>query len=287
MNSGFINNTNYNPTSMNVIKATGKRAKFNPKKIEGTLYRIGAPEDAVKAVIEQISNEVYDGITTKKVYRRVLQLLDQYHPRASACYSLREAIMRLGPAGFPFETYLARVLNEHGYKTKLRTKLKGKCVTHEIDIIIEKDGVRAFIEAKFRNAPGMYIDLKETMYTYARFLDLNNGKNPFDEVWMGCNTKASQPAKNYAECMGIKILCWHHPPGKGLESLVESKNLYPVTALRNIDKKSVDAFSKAGYMLMKDLIEEDYSKLQKKTMLPKKKLNMLIKEAELVCPEYI
>ncbi|NOZ76919.1 MAG: hypothetical protein GXO65_04435 [Euryarchaeota archaeon] len=270
---------------MYVIKATGKREKFNPKKLERTLYRSGATKDAVRYVMTQVRREVYDGIPTKKLYQRVLELLDQYQPRASSCFSLKQAIMRLGPAGFPFETYLSRILEEYGYRTELRTHLKGRCVTHEIDIIAEKDGKRFLIEAKFRNASGTYIDLKEALYTYARFLDLNHNGHGFHEVWLGCNTKASRDARTYAECMGIKLLCWGYPPGRGLETLIDKRKLYPITVLRTIDNGTVEAFSEAGLMLVKDLLVEDISELRARTKVSKKRLSAMVREARSICPE--
>jgi Holliday junction resolvase-like predicted endonuclease len=268
-----------------VIKATGKREKFNPKKLGRTLFRSGASEDAVRSVIAQVQREAYDGIPTKKLYNRVLALLDQYQPTASAWFGLRQAIMRLGPAGFPFETYLSRILEEYGYKTELRSRLKGRCVTHEIDIVAEKEGKRALIEVKFRNASGSYIDLKEALYTYARFLDLNHTQNHFDEVWLGCNTKASRDARTYAECMGIKLLCWGYPPGRGLETLIDRKRLYPVTAIRSMDTRTVNAFSRAGLMLMKDLLDRDIPELKTMTKVSKKTLKTLVREARSVCQD--
>ncbi|WP_456474240.1 ATP cone domain-containing protein, partial [Candidatus Pyrohabitans sp.] len=261
---------------MYVLKASGKREKFNPKKLERTLYRAGATKDAVNAIITQVQREVYDGITTREVYNRVLELLDKHQPAVSPCYDLKQAIMRLGPAGFPFETYLSQILREYGYRTRLRTKLKGRCVTHEIDIIAEREEkgrvVRSLIEVKFHNTSGTYISLKEALYTYARFLDLNHTRNNFDEVWLSCNTRASPDAKAYARCMGVKLLCWGYPPKRSLEKLIDRKKLYPITALRNIDPGTVNAFSRAGYMLIKDLLVEDYSRLKTKTGLPSDKL---------------
>lgn len=271
---------------MEVIKLNGKREEFDPGKLENTLYRAGAPKEAVNKIISHVKGEVYDGIPTKKLYARVLELLDELQPEAAPCYDLKPAIMRMGPAGYPFETYLARILEEFGYTTKLRTKLEGRCVEHEVDIVGEMyrgdRKVRSLIEVKFHNTSGLYIDLKEALYTYARFFDLNHNHR-FEEVWLSCNTKASREAIDYAECMGIKLLCWRYPPGKGLESLIDRKRLYPVTALRKVDRATVTRFSKAGYMLMKDLLEEDYSKLKHSTGLPTRELDRLVAEARNVC----
>ena len=54
--------------------------------------------------------------------------------------------------------------------------MKGKCASHEIDVIADKgDSLRYMIECKYHNSQGIYTGLKEALYTHARFLDLNNG----------------------------------------------------------------------------------------------------------------
>ena len=47
--------------------------------------------------------------------------------------------MKLGPTGYPFEDFIAKLLQADGYETKVRQILKGECITHEIDVIAEKN----------------------------------------------------------------------------------------------------------------------------------------------------
>jgi predicted RecB family endonuclease len=47
--------------------------------------------------------------------------------------------MSLGPSGFLFEQFFSEILKNYGYKTKINVFLKGKIITHEIDIIAEKN----------------------------------------------------------------------------------------------------------------------------------------------------
>jgi len=268
---------------MEVIKLNGEREEFDPRKLKGTLFRAGASRGVAEKIIGQVEGEAYDGIPTRKLYSRVLELLDEYQPEAATCYDLKPAIMRLGPAGYPFETYLARVLEEYGYSTELRSVLQGRCVRHEIDVIAEKDGVSSLIEAKFHNQGGIYTGVKEALYTYARFLDLDHGQNRFQKVWLVSNTKVSGEARDYSKCMDMELLAWKYPPGRGLADLVDRKKLYPLTAMRKIEPQVVTRFSKAGYMLMKDLVEEDFSRLKSRTGLPGEKLKDLISKAQSVC----
>jgi len=42
--------------------------------------------------------------------------------------------MNLGPTGYPFEKYIAKVLNTYNFTTKTNQVLNGKCVFHEVDV---------------------------------------------------------------------------------------------------------------------------------------------------------
>ncbi|HEY9204586.1 MAG TPA: restriction endonuclease, partial [Candidatus Methanoperedens sp.] len=182
------------------------------------------------------------------------------------------------------ETFIAGILKEHGFKTMLRTRLMGKCAEHEIDVIAtDTSGKRFIIECKFHNYPGTYIDLKEALYTYARLLDLNNGNNSFDGAWLSCNTKASAEARKYAGCMNIRLLCWRHPGDGSLEKLITEKNLYPITILQSAGPDVIKRFSKAGYMLIKDLLQEDFRDIGRKTGLKDQKIRQLVNEAREIC----
>lgn len=274
-----------NILSVYVIKASGKKERFNPGKVRRSLLRAGSDRKTADEIIQEVEQKAYDGMSTRQVFRMVMELLDEKHPRSASCYDLKGAIMRLGPAGFPFETFLGEVLEEYGYETKLRTKLKGRCTTHEIDIIAEEkeNGKKHLIECKYHNALGTYTDLKEVLYTYARFLDLNEGGKDFDSVWLSCNTRASTQARKYADCVGMRLLCWRHPKNRGLETLIEKKRLYPITVLRTLDRNSLDRLSRAGYMLARDLTDNDFHKLKSKTRLTTKKLRSIVDEAKRLC----
>jgi len=275
--------------SINVAKADGHVERFQPGKIKRTLRRARASREVSERIIKEIKTRVYDGITTKEILRLVKSLLRKEEARAAMRYDLKGAMIRLGPAGFPFETFVAKVLEHYGYKTRLRSILQGRCVRHEVDIIAEKASderiKRYLIECKYYNTPGTFIGLKDALYTYARFLDLNEaselGKGKrFDGVWLACNTRASYSARRYADCKGIKLLGWLHPKGQGLERLVDRKKLYPVTILPSVDKKALGNMSKADLMLVEDLMIHDLDSLREKTGLSKEKLGKIIKEAK-------
>ncbi|MGC8817726.1 MAG: ATP cone domain-containing protein [Candidatus Hadarchaeum sp.] len=178
--------------ALKVIKADGSVEDFKPEKIMRTLLRSGVSEATARKIVEKIRGTLHDGITTQEILKRVKFLLRKEQIQAAMRYDLKGAIMRLGPTGYPFENFVARVLGEYGYRTKLRAIVEGRYLRHEIDIIAERmEGrkVRCMVECKFHNQPGGVVDAKDVLYTYARFLDLNEGSTlgkglHFDEVWL-------------------------------------------------------------------------------------------------------
>ena len=84
------------------------------------------------------------------------ELLAARSPSLACRYGLRDALGKLGPAGFLFEQYLAALLARTGYTTELPDEFHGACVQHEVDVVAHKQGKTYAIEAKFRNAMGIW-----------------------------------------------------------------------------------------------------------------------------------
>ncbi len=86
---------------------------------------------------------------------------------AAAKYSLKRAILDLGPSGFPFESYLAKIFEFEGYQTAVDQVIKGGCVEHEVDVVLTKKGEKKseviYIEAKFHNSAAFKTDLKTVL----------------------------------------------------------------------------------------------------------------------------
>ncbi len=94
------------------------------------------------------------------------------------------------------------------------------------------------------------------------------------------NTKFSGHAKRYGECRKILQIGWSSPPYHGLQDLIEEHKLHPLTCLKELKKRDKDKLASAEIVLMKDLIEEDPEKLQKKTGISKQTLTQLIEKAK-------
>lgn len=227
-------NPSYTKEMIHVVKADGRREPFDPNKVLSSMRRAGVPKHIENQLLHEITNNVYDNIQTWEIYQWVMESLGQTsEPYTKAQYSLKQAIMMLGPTGYPFEDYVAELLQAEGYKTLVRQILSGQCVSHEIDVIAEKDGKRIIIEVKFHNSAGARSDLQVAMYTKARFDDVKI-KNKIDECWLVTNTKATIDAITYAQCMGVKVLSWNYPEGGSLRDIIERHKLYPITMLTSI-----------------------------------------------------
>lgn len=251
MASGIIN-----PMLLHVLKATGESEPFNEQKLLTSIRRAGIPSALHPLVLQHIESKIYDNIPTKEVYRHILEFLGQSeHPFSRSKYSLKEAIMSLGPTGYPFEDFIAKILQAQGFTTKVRQILTGKCVSHEIDVIAHKDNKTSMIEAKFHNNPGIRSEIHVALYTHARFLDIKE-KNHIDDAWIVTNTKTTTDATSYALCSGLKILSWSFPEEGSLRDLVEQSSLHPITILTSLSRTHKETLLNKHIVLCKDIHEE-------------------------------
>ncbi len=224
-----------------IIKASGKKVPFSLDKLHQSLRRSGANEQIVNEVINEIKKEIYDGISTKKIYKLAFKLLKKLSKHSAAKYKLKNAIMELGPSGFPFEKYVAAILDHQGYSVKVGVFVKGHCVTHEIDVVAEKEDHIFMIECKFHNSTGYICDVKIPLYIQARFKDVEqewknipgNGTK-FQQGWVVTNTKFSTDAVQYGLCAGLHLLGWDFPQKQSLREMIDSSGLYPLTCLTTI-----------------------------------------------------
>lgn len=257
-----------------IVKSDGRSVPFNFGKVKATCIRAGASNKLATQVAKKISEKIYPGIHTRQIYRMVLEALaiDDQNVVGHR-YRLKESIMQMGPAGFPFENYVSAILAACGFDIKShRSKVKGTCVTHEIDIVATNGNMNKYmIECKFHNSSGIYTGIKEALYTHARFLDL---KGQFDKEMLVCNTKVSDDAITYGKCVDQEILSWRYPEGKGLEKIIEDKGLYPITIL-GLNKKELQKLSESNMMLAKDLLDLDSYQLYKQVQIPARRIEVL------------
>ena len=262
---------------LRVRKRDGRLEEFSKAKIIRTCLRAGASKKIAESVAEEVERRIYDGISTDEVLEMVIELLFKHEYSKAERYDLKRSLIRLGPSGFGFEKFVARLLEEYGFKTGTNVLVQGHCVEQEIDVVAEKNGEKYMIECKFHNLP-IYTGLKEAMYTYARFLDVES--HGFTQPWIFTNTKFSEEAKTYASCVGMKLTGWSYPENRGIETLLESRGLYPITILR-IDKEVLDVLVNAGLIFCRDVVAIGEDRLRE-LGLSREKARRVVEEAKKV-----
>ncbi|MBM3199709.1 ATPase [Candidatus Woesearchaeota archaeon] len=264
---------------MYVIKESGEKEKLKLGRLKETIRYSGASESLANKAVRMIKDMAYPGITTREILHMVMEVLRE-EPGVAQRYSLKRAIMLLGPTGFPFEKFIAKVLREYGYDARTGVFVRGKCVMQEVDVMALKEGKRFMIECKYHNIPGKKTDLKVVMYTYARFLDVQH--SGFDQPWLITNTKCTSEAETYSRCMGIKIIGWNYPYGEGLEKMLMERNLYPITTLESINPAIKQRLLRTNVVLVGDLLRKNFLYLKIRTGLHRKLLEKLREEAKYV-----
>ncbi|MBU3904736.1 MAG: restriction endonuclease [Nanoarchaeota archaeon] len=280
-----------------ITKSTGKIVKFNINKIRRTCRRAGASKQLADQIAKKVEQKVTGGMSTQEVLNITLHLLRRDMPTVAMRYDLKGSLLRLGPSGFSFEQLVASVLKSHGYKTKINSILKGGSgITHEIDVIASKsikvpkgidtpDMKNYVIECKYHASPGIYTGVKDVLYTYARFLDIQDaskkGLGPkFDQSWLATNTMFSKDVIKYAEAKGIRLLSWNYPRGNSLRELMVQNNLYPITALHTLDTNTQGKLATVGIVLINEMVKIDPTILSQKTGISIRIIKQLQTEAE-------
>lgn len=225
-----------------IAKADGTKEPFNPEKLVGSLIRAGAEHGVARDISQAIEAELYPEITTQEIYRHAFSKLREARRGAAARYSLKRALLEFGPSGFPFEVYLSELFRAEGAKTQVGQMVQGACVEHEVDVVVHKDGVTTYVEAKFHNGAGFKTDLKTALYVKARLDDLlaYRKQKGIHEPMRGLivtNTKFTGMASQYAACAGVELLGWEEPIKGSLQERIEAVGLYPITALTTLGRR--------------------------------------------------
>lgn len=246
-----------------VLKASGELEPFSEEKVRSSLQRARAESQTIEKIVAHVKNELYEGISTQKIYSHIFDLLRKEKSNLVSRYNLKEAIMELGPTGFPFEKFVAGILAAYNYVVEVGKIVEGKCVSHEIDIIAQKENEHFMIECKFHNRPGTKTDVKAALYVYARFLDVQNAwlatpghRQKFHQAWLVTNTKVTSEAIDYTRCVGLKLISWDYPPEGSLRFLIEKSGLHPLTALESLSPSEKRRLLAQGIVFQKDLPEE-------------------------------
>lgn len=244
--------------SIRIAKADGTSETFDPIKLLHSLKRAGASDAQAHAVQARVEKELYDGITTGEIYSKAFAHLREERRGIAARYSLKRAVLELGPSGFPFESFIEQLFIAEGYKTAIDQIVKGKCVEHEVDAVLHKNGQTTYVEAKFHNTAGFKTDLKTVLYVKARIDDIR-AVHKLPAAIHGLvvtNTKFTSHAIRYARCQGLGLLGWDYPQEGNLHERIDHAGIYPITALTTLSKHEKMALLSQRLVLCRALSEE-------------------------------
>jgi hypothetical protein len=270
--------------AITVIKRDGSEVPFDDQRVIRSMERSGVPKELHDHVLQHIKERIQkdNTITTDEIFYHIREFLVQKDRKSGLRFNLRQALFELGPTGFPFEQYIAKIFSDQGYKTQVGIQIRGECVSHEIDVYLEKDGKKEIVEAKFHNQSFGKTDIHVSLYVYARFLDLKE-KNKIDNVWIATNTKLSSDAIIYAECKGIKVLAWNYPENNNLQDFVERPKMYPITIMTDLTTEEKRRMIDNGLVLTSDLLKIPIGELEEKYLIDKDRAETIKRDAELIC----
>ncbi|HEX9151353.1 MAG TPA: ATP cone domain-containing protein [Flavobacterium sp.] len=273
---------------MKIVKHSGDIVEFNAEKLKKSLLKSGASNEVVERILQSIQSEIYEGISTKHIYKMAFSMLKRIANSHAARYNLREAIRLLGPAGFFFEKYIARLFFAEQYETITNLTLQGKCVSHEIDVVIKKNDTVAMVECKYHAGRDAASDVKVPMYILSRFNDLKDNQHPIfnkeeiiSKCWIVTNNRFTTDAIDFANCSGLNLLSWNYPEDDNLKTKNDTGYLYPVTCLTTLSLAEKDKLLILDVILVKEIINN--SDCLEKIELSANRIKNVLKEASDLC----
>jgi Holliday junction resolvase-like predicted endonuclease len=269
-----------NMNQVMVTKATGEKEPYDEAKIRASASRVGVPQNLQNQMISEIRRRLYDGIATKDIFTIIHNFLSQTeNPYLASRYNLKKALAQLGPSGYPFEQYVARLLSESGYQTRTNVTMNGRCIGHEVDVLATIEGKAYPIEVKFRSSENQRTDIKVLLYIRARFEDLQESWQGAEELsaWIFTNTRFSTDALKYGACRDIMLTSWNQPKGKSLRELIEKTHLHPITMLDTLSSSEKKFLISSNILVCPDLLIS-----QNQALLPASKKSEVVKEANFI-----
>jgi Holliday junction resolvase-like predicted endonuclease len=249
--------------SLMVEKQSGEKEAFSSEKLQQSLSRSGASQQLINKVEEALRPHMYEGINTSEIYRRAFQLLRKLKRSSAARYSLKKAIMELGPSGYPFERFVGAVLEKMGYSVEVGQVVQGHCVQHEVDVVARDSKVQFMVECKYYNNQGKYCNVQVPLYIDSRFRDIEKRWKTHQanqglafSGWVVTNTRFTTDAMAYGKCAGLHLVSWDYPRNQSLKDMIEYSGLFPVTVLTTLNLKQKRMLLDEGVVLCRQLKEK-------------------------------
>ncbi len=248
--------------SILIKKYSGEYQAFDLNKLINSLGRSGAGEDIIQEIAHKVQGQIVEGMTTKKIYQLAFNMLKAKSRVSASKYTLKKALMELGPSGFPFEKLVGKLLAQEGFSTQVGVLVQGNCVQHEIDVIAQKDNNHYMIECKYHSDQGRFCNVKIPLYINSRFLDVEKQwerqkghESKLHKGGLYTNTRFTSDATQYGKCVGLLLTSWDYPRGDGLKDRIDRSGLHPLTALTTLTRGEKTKLLDKGIVLCKELHE--------------------------------
>ncbi len=266
-----------------VRKSNGEQTPFDENKLRTALFRSGASITDVDIAVAKVYKILQNGISTRKIYQYAYLSLRKQSHHAAGRYRLKKAMLELGPSGYPFEKFVAKLLDSQGYKCNVNQIQQGKCVSHELDVVAVKNNVQIMIECKYHSDAERKSDVKVPLYIHSRFLDVKHAWETENntKIYKGMvvtNTRFSQDAVNYAKCAGLILVSWDYPQNNSLKEQIDKTGLHPITSLSLLKKTEKQSLLDKGIVLCRELAEN--SEILKTIGIHQNRIVTIMKEAK-------
>jgi hypothetical protein len=256
-------------TLRKIRKSNGETVFFSKDTLCQSIIRAGASKSQAEKICRVVNEKIQPGMTTSFIFRDTLRHLVREDVDIAVKYSIKRGINALGPDGFLFEKFLEALLRQDGYSTKRNQMMKGKCVTHEVDILAWKDNNYYIVEAKYRNDLHVRTHIDQVMYADARMKDIaSNAKNnelgtKHFHTWIMTNTVFTDQSQKFAECASVRLTGWNYPSKDSLQKMIERTKAYPITVIPSMSEDARGKLTAHGLVLAQDLLPYTKEKLIK------------------------
>lgn len=272
-----------------VSKMSGDRDVYNPDKLRLSLKKSGASAEVINDIVSRIDEVVYEGIPTSAIYKKAHALLKSKSKLSASRYGLKKAVMELGPTGYPFEYLVGELLKFEGFEVKVGEVVMGHCVSHEVDVVATKENVNYLVECKYHSESTRFSNVKIPLYIKSRFEDIarywgkqDGNKKMYRQGWIYTNTRFSEDAIKYGNCMGLKLISWKYPDKASLEDRIRMSGLYPITCLHGLTVGEKQAFMKRNIVTAREIGQKP-DLLQILGVTSGRRVTNIIKEIENLC----
>ncbi|MDD3568904.1 MAG: restriction endonuclease [Bacteroidales bacterium] len=276
--------------TIQITKATGEKETFQSEKLTESLKRAGANKELIESIVTEIESWITEGVTTKKIYAKAFALLRKKRNGYAARYSLKNALMELGPTGYPFEHFVGQIFEIQGFETKVGQLVQGQCVQHEVDVVASQNHTQYLVECKFYNTQDKHANVQVPLYIRSRVNDIEAKRKQLPEYngytfygWIVTNTRFTTDAMDFGKCSGLHLVSWDYPRGHSLKDMIEQYRMFPITTLTELNKRDKQQLMDKGVVLCRQIVSNP--KVLENIGLAKPKIAKILDEANDLCKQ--